>query len=42
MKPIIKWSGGKQDEIKKFEKYIPTPNEYNLYINATHLIIKNY
>ena len=32
MKPIIKWSGGKQDEIKRFEKYIPSPNEYKLYI----------
>jgi DNA adenine methylase len=30
MKPIIKWSGGKSDEIKKFEKYIP--NEMNYYI----------
>lgn len=23
MKPLIKWSGGKSDEINKFEKYIP-------------------
>ena len=22
LKPIIKWSGGKKDEIKLFEKYI--------------------
>ena len=30
MKPIFKWSGGKQDEIKKFKHYIP--NEYNIYL----------
>lgn len=30
LKPIIKWSGGKSDEIKKFEKYIP-PN-FDTYI----------
>lgn len=24
MKPIVKWSGGKSDEIKDFEKYFPT------------------
>jgi len=30
LKPIIKWSGGKSEEIKKFEKYIPT--EYNIYL----------
>ena len=30
LKPIIKWSGGKKDEIKLFEKYIP--NEYDIYI----------
>jgi len=29
MKPLIKWSGGKADEIEKFEKYIP---EYETYI----------
>lgn len=29
MKPLIKWSGGKTDEIKYFEKYIP---EYSCYI----------
>lgn len=29
LKPIIKWSGGKKDEIKLFEKYIP---EYDTYI----------
>jgi DNA adenine methylase len=28
--PLIKWSGGKSDEIKMFEKYFP--NSYNLYI----------
>lgn len=30
MKPLIKWSGGKSDEIDKFNKYIPA--EYDLYI----------
>lgn len=30
MKPLIKWSGGKSDEIKMFEKYIPT--DYDKYI----------
>ena len=30
LKPIIKWSGGKSDEIKKFEKYIP--KDMNLYL----------
>lgn len=30
MKPLIKWSGGKSDEIALFQKYIPT--DYNLYI----------
>lgn len=30
LKPLFKWSGGKSDEIKLFEKYIP--EEYNLYI----------
>ena len=29
MKPIIKWSGGKKDEIKMFQDYIP---EYDTYI----------
>lgn len=29
LKPIIKWSGGKKDEIKHFEKHIP---EYETYI----------
>ena len=29
LKPIIKWSGGKKEEIKLFEKYIP---EYEMYI----------
>ena len=28
--PLIKWSGGKSDEIKMFEKYFP--DSYNLYI----------
>ena len=28
--PIIKWSGGKKDEIKEFEKYIP--NNINIYL----------
>lgn len=30
MKPIIKWSGGKKDEIKHFEKYIP--ENYEVYL----------
>ncbi len=30
LKPLIKWSGGKSDEIKQFEKYIPS--EYDTYI----------
>ncbi len=30
LKPLIKWSGGKSDEISLFIKYIPV--EYNLYI----------
>lgn len=30
LKPIIKWSGGKMDEIKMFEKYFP--ENYNIYI----------
>ena len=30
LKPLIKWSGGKSDEISKFAKYIPM--EYDLYI----------
>jgi DNA adenine methylase len=30
LKPIIKWSGGKSDEIYLFEKYIPT--EYDTYL----------
>lgn len=30
LKPFIKWSGGKGDEIKKFEKYFP--EKYNKYI----------
>jgi DNA adenine methylase len=30
MIPIVKWSGGKQDEIKYFEKYIP--KDYDTYI----------
>jgi DNA adenine methylase len=30
LQPIIKWSGGKRDEIKHFLKYIPT--EYDTYI----------
>lgn len=30
LKPLIKWSGGKSDEIKIFEKYIP--KQYNNYI----------
>ena len=30
MKPIIKWSGGKKDEINKFKHYIP--NEYDTYL----------
>jgi len=30
LKPLIKWSGGKKDEIPKFIKYLP--DNYNLYI----------
>lgn len=30
LKPIVKWSGGKSDEIKQFEKYIPP--EYDTYL----------
>jgi len=30
MKPLVKWSGGKSDEILLFEKYIPS--QYSLYI----------
>ena len=30
LKPIIKWSGGKSDEIKLFKKYIP--HTYNIYL----------
>lgn len=30
LKPLVKWSGGKSDEIKQFEKYIPT--DYDAYI----------
>jgi site-specific DNA-adenine methylase len=30
LKPLIKWSGGKADEIKLFEKYIPL--EYDTYL----------
>ena len=30
LKPLIKWSGGKNDEIKLFEKYFP--KNYNTYI----------
>ena len=30
LKPLIKWSGGKVDEIKIFEKYFP--ENYNIYI----------
>ncbi len=30
LKPLIKWSGGKRDEIKSFEKWIP--QEYKTYV----------
>ena len=30
LKPLVKWSGGKGDEIKQFEKYFPS--EYDTYI----------
>jgi DNA adenine methylase len=30
LKPLVKWSGGKGDEIKLFEKYIPS--EYDTYL----------
>ena len=29
LKPLIKWSGGKGDEIKQFSKYLP--QEYDTY-----------
>lgn len=29
LRPLVKWSGGKTDEIKFFEKYIP---KYETYI----------
>lgn len=32
LKPLIKWSGGKSDEIKLFEKYIP--DNYDTYLEA--------
>ena len=32
LKPIIKWSGGKKDEIPKFNKYIPNKDDINIYI----------
>lgn len=28
LKPLVKWSGGKSDEIKTFQKYIPTFDTY--------------
>lgn len=30
LKPLVKWSGGKSDEIKQFESYIP--NKYETYL----------
>ena len=30
LKPLVKWSGGKSDEIKQFEKYLP--ETYNTYL----------
>ncbi len=30
LKPLVKWSGGKGDEIKLFEKHIPTEYDYYL------------
>lgn len=30
LKPLVKWSGGKSDEINKFKHYIPT--DYNIYL----------
>jgi DNA adenine methylase len=30
LKPLIKWSGGKSDEIVQFEKYIP--QDFNIYL----------
>ena len=40
LKPLIKWSGGKSDEIKMFEKYFPQ-NAYfvdqTLYFNSFYL-----
>jgi len=30
LKPLVKWSGGKGDEIKLFEKYFP--KDFNTYI----------
>ena len=32
LSPIIKWSGGKSDEIKHFEKYFPPLQEINTYL----------
>jgi DNA adenine methylase len=30
MKPLIKWSGGKSDEIKNFIEFIPSNYDYYL------------
>jgi len=32
LKPLVKWSGGKSDEISLFEKYLPSPKDYDTYI----------
>ncbi len=37
LKPLIKWSGGKIDEIKMFEKYFP--ENYTIYIE---LVVSSY
>ena len=35
LKPIVKWSGGKKDEIKKFIEHIPT--DFNTYLEKVNL-----
>jgi len=30
--PLIKWSGGKGDEIKNFEKYFPKDYDFDLFM----------
>ena len=40
LKPIVKWSGGKSDEIKLFEKYIPL--EYTQFGKKEHRELAEY